>query len=613
MWPDNATEDDYLNFSGVAETVAEIIVQAKPEPISIGVSGAWGVGKSSMIKLIRRELEKRNSQGSKFLFVDFNAWLYQGYDDARAALMEVIGVALEEVANERATAVDKTKAFLKRVRWFRVVKLAGSAIAVAAGLPPVALAGDVVDVARRMWAGESASDSAEELKNAGAELADGGGLLKPKQDPSPPREIQALRDSFREALRELNLTLVVLIDDLDRCLPETTISTLEAIRLFLFIEGTAFVIAADERMIKYAVRQHFSGIEREDTDLATNYFDKLVQVPIRVPLLGPQEVRAYLLLLFVQDSSLSLVSKERIRSAVGAQLRQTWQGRRVDRNFVQSLGESLPSDLIGRLESADRLSAMMATASNISGNPRLIKRFLNALAIRMAISKAHGVGVDETVLAKMLLFERCGNPKAYEQLIKSVTADEQGKPRIIAEWENQVGNGAKIKLEAPWDEPFVTEWLALPPRLADRDLRGVLYVSREHSALTSPEDRVSQEGMNLLAALVEHPEMAASLKERLAALPKPELSVIMGRMLEQAQREQSWGVPKILEASLVIGDIDGAQGSRLAAFLSERPPAQITPAIVPKISTRPWAKQVFAKWETLNVDQPVKNAIKKVS
>ena len=53
----------------------------------------------------------------------------------------------------------------------------------------------------------------------------------------------------------------------------------------------------------------------------------------------------------------------------------------------------------------------MTTASGIAGNPRLIKRFLNALAIRMAISKAHGVGVDEAVLAKMLLFERVGNRK----------------------------------------------------------------------------------------------------------------------------------------------------------------------------------------------------------
>src|SRR3546814_10173526 len=93
---------------------------------------------------------------------------------------------------------------------------------------------------------------------------------------SPPKEIQALRDAFEETLEELGVTLVVLIDDLDRCLPPTTISTLEAIRLFLFLKHTAFVIAADTDMIKHAVRKHFDGV---DDDLATNYFDKLIPVP----------------------------------------------------------------------------------------------------------------------------------------------------------------------------------------------------------------------------------------------------------------------------------------------------------------------------------------------
>ena len=45
MWPDNETERDFLNFTGVADTVAEIIVQANGCPISIGVSGA-GVSES---------------------------------------------------------------------------------------------------------------------------------------------------------------------------------------------------------------------------------------------------------------------------------------------------------------------------------------------------------------------------------------------------------------------------------------------------------------------------------------------------------------------------------------------------------------------------------------
>src|ERR1700676_3643886 len=97
MWPDNETDRDFLNFTGVAETVAEIIIQARGRPISIGVSGAWGVGKSSMIKLVRQSLEhrmdkeKKEKEEGKFIFVEFNAWLYQGYDDARAALMDVIG------------------------------------------------------------------------------------------------------------------------------------------------------------------------------------------------------------------------------------------------------------------------------------------------------------------------------------------------------------------------------------------------------------------------------------------------------------------------------------------------------------------------------------------
>ena len=130
MWPDNETDRDFLNFSGVAETVAEIIVQAQGRPISIGVSGAWGVGKSSMIRLIRGSLAERAKKGQgDFVFVEFNAWLYQGYDDARAALMDVIASALAAEAEKRKKGVEKVADFLERVNWLRVAKLvAGSAL-----------------------------------------------------------------------------------------------------------------------------------------------------------------------------------------------------------------------------------------------------------------------------------------------------------------------------------------------------------------------------------------------------------------------------------------------------------------------------------------------------
>ena len=245
MWPDNETERDFLNFSGVAETVAEIIVQVQGKPISIGVSGAWGVGKSSMIKLIRAALSQRaESQGGEFIFVEFNAWLYQGYDDARAALLEVIASSLVEEAERRKSGLDKAQELLGKVDWFRAARLtAGTVIPMVFGVPPVGLAGEAAQVGKRVLA---------ERPDASLGSGEFSWLLNPKHDSSPPQEIHAIRECFEQTLSEMGATLVVLIDDLDRCLPPTTISTLEAIRLFLFLKDTAFVIAADDSMIKHS-------------------------------------------------------------------------------------------------------------------------------------------------------------------------------------------------------------------------------------------------------------------------------------------------------------------------------------------------------------------------
>lgn len=610
MWADSETERDFLNFTGVADTVAEIIVQAGERPVSIGVSGAWGVGKSSMIKLIRNALSARADGGrSEFVFVEFNAWLYQGYDDARASLLETIATTLEREAKERETGLDKVQDLLKRVDWLRAAKLtAGSALALALGLPPGGLIGEVIRLGKAATTGDGTSADIAAIESTAGEVGTNvASIIKPRQDVSPPKEIHALRSSFEDALSEMGVKLVVLIDDLDRCLPPTTISTLEAIRLFLFLKNTAFVIAADDNMIKHAVRKHFEGID--DENLVISYFDKLIQIPIRVPPLGTQEVRAYMMLLFVENSSLPPADKEAIRAKVCQQLQQTWRGKRVDRAFMETTHTQLPADLSGRFETADRLAPLMTSASQIAGNPRLIKRFLNALSIRMSIARAHGVGVDEAVLAKLMLFERSGDKDAYSELMKAINEGAEGKPRFLGEWEEKALAGEDLGLNAPWDAPFVQEWLTVPPRLADIDLRGALYVSREHAPLITPEDRLSSEGAELLSAILEHPDMASELHERLCRLPRAECTVIMGRVLDRARQEQEWGTPPILDAALAIAAADPTQGSRLGSFLGDRPDAQITPSIVPRLRDQPWAHAVFAEWRSRHVSAPVKRAI----
>lgn len=457
MWPDNETEKDFLNFSGVADTVAEIITQAAGRPPSIGISGSWGAGKSSMIKLVRAALAEKDQKDPKeLIYVEFNAWLYQGYDDARAALLEVIATKLNEEAEDRKTGTEKAKELLQRVNWLRAAKLsAGSALALALGLPPTGLIGEAVAFGKRALSGDLAEGDAEGAEGLAADaFTMAGGLIKAKPELSPPREIHAIRNCFEETLKRMHVTLVVLIDDLDRCLPPTTISTLEAIRLFLFLNNTAFVIAADDAMIKHAVRQHFGNVE---DDVVINYFDKLIQIPIRVPPLGTQEVRAYMMLLFVEAAEIHDAQRENIRERVCAQLARSWRGERVDRAFMQTLYKDAPAELVARFDTADRLAPLMISASQIAGNPRLVKRFLNALSIRMAISRAHDVGVDEAVLAKMLLFERCGNPKAYDALTASVNNDPDGKPAFLAEWEQQAAAGEELGLEPPWDDSFIHE------------------------------------------------------------------------------------------------------------------------------------------------------------
>jgi predicted KAP-like P-loop ATPase len=616
MWTDNETDIDFLNFSGVAKTAAEMIRQVKPKPVSIGISGAWGVGKSSLIKLIRNELRADEfkpigilSDPNTFLFVEFNAWLYQGYDDARAALLETVARTLQQEAERRKTAFDKVKEFAKRVNWFRAVKLAGTStsalIAAHAAHPGLGLLA-LLGLAATGSKGGDASAISEKSGNESGGKDDP--WLKASENETPPKEIQALRDALEDALRELNVTLVVLIDDLDRCLPETAISTLEAIRLLLFMDYTAFVIAADESMIKHAVKRHFQGV---DDTLVTNYFDKLIQVPIRVPQLGVQEVRAYMMLLYIEVSRLDTTEKEELRHMICERLGRTWRGERVDAGFVKGLRTSWPAGLESQLDTADRLAVLMTGAKEIAGNPRLIKRFLNALSLRLALARAQGVSVDEAVLTKLLLFERCGSPDAYEALIRSVTEDAEGRPTVLASMEKKVRMSDTAEFEKPWDGTFMQDWLALDPPLGDHDLRGALYVSREHAPLVLPENRLSKSATDLLEGLLAQPEMAEAVKAQIEELDPRSLATILDKLLEVARKEQAWGTPKILTACMVVARVDAQLARKLSAFLKDRPASQIKASIVPKIAAEPWSSEVFSGWlSEQEIGAPVKAAIR---
>lgn len=242
MWADVDTTQDFLNYSEVAELVAEVVRDPAMRPVSVGVFGTWGTGKSTILNLVEAKLVPAGG-GDNFIIVRFDAWLYQGFDDARAALMEVIASTLVEAAKSDPDIFQKTKKLLGRVNKMRALGLIVEGGALAAGIPTFGWASKGIEALGDFFAGNGDEDDVETLKKTGEEAKRRiTGVLESEKQRTPPKEIAAFRSEFEEVLTGLKKTLVVFVDNLDRCLPKQTIHTLEALRLFLFMGHTAFVV-----------------------------------------------------------------------------------------------------------------------------------------------------------------------------------------------------------------------------------------------------------------------------------------------------------------------------------------------------------------------------------
>jgi predicted KAP-like P-loop ATPase len=81
---DNPETTDRLGFAPMAEILVNVI-RAPPPPFTVGVFGAWGSGKTTLMNLVRGGLE---AQGTKAVW--FNAWKYDGKEVIWNALMQAI-------------------------------------------------------------------------------------------------------------------------------------------------------------------------------------------------------------------------------------------------------------------------------------------------------------------------------------------------------------------------------------------------------------------------------------------------------------------------------------------------------------------------------------------
>lgn len=113
--------------------------------------------------------------------------------------------------------------------------------------------------------------------------------------------IRLFRKEFSDLIDKSKIdNLIVMIDDLDRCTPERVIETLEAVKLFLSVPKTTFIIAIDNQVMKYSIENKYPKITEDSEDFSDSYIEKIIQLPISIPELSETDIKNYLLLLICE-------------------------------------------------------------------------------------------------------------------------------------------------------------------------------------------------------------------------------------------------------------------------------------------------------------------------
>lgn len=589
MWSDIESKHDFLNYSEASEIVVNVLSNPAMLPISIGVFGSWGTGKSTILNLIEQRLQTENHRD--YILIKFDAWLYQGFDDARAALIEVVTLEIAKLVEDNETLLDKTKTITKRVNKLRLLAMAAEGTAWIAGIPTFGAAYKAVEAIGDGIKGKADSEDSKAISKI---IKDGQSSLKEllsEEITSAPKEIAALKTEFADLLLGFNKKIVIFVDNLDRCLPKQTIQTLESLRLFLFMPNTAFVIAADEDMVRHAVKEHFNGIDEKHI---TDYLDKLIQFPVKVPKISTREVRAYLFLLYTsihETYGKQQAKIEKLRTGLEKNLRLSWKEDPISvEKALLLLDSDGPStfNLLNDFTVADRIAPLLATSKSVEGNPRIVKRMLNVISMRNMIASARQMPVDLKLIAKMALFERCCKSTAISILYNEINATADGKPELFRQLE-AVKNDLEAfeeKLPKDWKEHkiFLFDWVNLEPSISDRDLRPLVYLSKETVPLRIVSRGLSEIADSAYRLLIRTSKISSpSAIKAIGTIPQGEEKDVMRLILEELRQHSNWSeIPSGFAGAFLIALELEETRAQFKAFISE---------VMPK--PKPWFKSLI--------------------
>jgi predicted KAP-like P-loop ATPase len=248
---DKETENDKLNFRPYVETLVSIVENIEIMPYTIGIFGKWGSGKTSFMKMMKAELDKRE----EYLTVWFNAWKFNRQEEIWTSLFEAIAMTLQKKRKINSNIRAKLDDLLKRADYIKLMSCIGKSI-----------------LTRR-------PDFSEFLDSFGT-----------KRNVESIVEFEKrLSDILKDSKIE---KLVIFVDDLDRCLNENVVSILESMKLFLSSEECIFILGIDREKAEKAIERRYENeYNKEDS---SEYLRKIIQLPFNIPPLRRRDVLQFI-------------------------------------------------------------------------------------------------------------------------------------------------------------------------------------------------------------------------------------------------------------------------------------------------------------------------------
>ena len=256
-------EQDSLNIQKYANSLSKFI-RNSDTPITIGLQGEWGTGKTSLMSLL---LENFNEDGKEREIATswVNTWEYSLFKGASETTPAVLSGMLEKLRDENSDiwtikdiAADKVKKATKFLSG-----LANQVIANQTGV-------NVKEAARDSSTEKNVAHIVE-IKNLIASI------------------INELIEHSKNKIKKV----VFFVDDLDRIPPTDAVEVLESLKNIFDIPNCVFILAIDYDVVVKGLEGKFGKKTKENEREFRSFFDKIIQVPFTMPV-GAYDITTFL-------------------------------------------------------------------------------------------------------------------------------------------------------------------------------------------------------------------------------------------------------------------------------------------------------------------------------